>query len=74
MQRVSEMSRQGGKLITSIGAVKKKKKTESKKKEEKQRASRLHDYTLPKGDRLRLYNSPGKLYLKQLCVQLGALC
>lgn len=69
---MSEMSRQGGKLITSIGELKKKK--ERKKKEEKQRASRLHDYTLPKGDRLRLYNSPGKLYLKQLCVQLGALC
>lgn len=71
---MSEMSRQGGKLITSIGEVKIRKKKERKKKEEKQRAGGLHDYTLPKGDRLRLYNSLGKLCLKQLCVQLGALC
>lgn len=69
---MSEMSRQGGKLITRIGE--KKKKKEREKKEEKQKASRLHDYTLPKEDRLRLYNSLGKLYMKQLYVQLGALC
>lgn len=65
-----EMSRQGGKLITSIGEKKKKRE----KKKEKQKASRLHDYTLPKEDWLRLYNSLGKLYMKQLYVQLGALC
>lgn len=46
-------------------------KKERERKEEKRGVGSLHDYTLPKQDRLRLYNSLGKLCMKQLYVRLG---